>query len=262
MVPTVAPIEPDRLPVAFALRGLDVAPEILRFNEPAHDGIGELAETIFAAGVLQPLTVRQGRGTEHPAMVLDGRRRLLALACLLEAGRLADDYPVSCFVETDVARQAAATVLTNTAVPVHVADVIVAIGKMLKAKLAVPAIAGALGYGELEARRLAAFSELHPKALEALKAGRCSLRQAKLLARLPGRAAQGEIAEAALGGYLRRPWWPSLPSPRHLFERPQPRSHSQHQSERPCRSFPALDSGRERADPGSGLPMIPQVLRP
>lgn len=183
-----------------------MAPENLRFAEPPDDGIGELAETIFAAGVLQPLTVRPGRGLERPAMVLDGRRRLLALRALLETGRIADDYRVSAFVETDAARQAAAVVLTNTAVPVHVADVIIAIGKMLKAKLTVPAIAGALGYGELEVRRLAALSELHPKALEALKAGRCSLRQAKLLARLPDRVTQGEIAEAALNGFGFQEW--------------------------------------------------------
>ena len=37
-------------------------------------------------------------------------------------------------------------VLTNTAVPVHVADIIVAIGKMTKAKLTPAVIAGALGY--------------------------------------------------------------------------------------------------------------------
>jgi ParB family chromosome partitioning protein len=206
VAPSVEPVAPDRLPVAFALRDLTVAPENLRFDEPADEGIGELAETIFAAGVLQPLTVRLGRGQEHAAMVLDGRRRLLALGVLLEAGRIAGDYPVSCFVETDVARQAAAVVLTNTAVPVHLADVIVAIGKMLKAKLTIPAISGALGYGQIEIRRLAALSELHPKALEALKAGRCSLRQAKLLARLTDRQAQAEIAEAALGGFGFQEW--------------------------------------------------------
>ena len=206
VAPTVDPVAPDRLPMAYALRDLAVAPENLRFAEPPDDGIGELAETIFAAGVLQPLTVRPGRGAEKPAMVLDGRRRLLALQVLLEAGRIADAYPVSAFVETDLARQAAAVVLTNTAVPVHLADVIVAIGKMLKAKLTIPAIAGALGYGEVDIRRLAALSGLHPKALEALKAGRCSLRQAKLLARLPDRAVQGEIAEAALSGFGFQEW--------------------------------------------------------
>lgn len=206
VAPTAAPVTPERLPVAFALRDLAVAPENLRFSEPADDGIGELAETIFAAGVLQPLTVRPGRGREAAAMVLDGRRRLLALQALLTAERIAADYPVSCFVETDRARQAAAVVLTNTAVPVHLADVIVAIGKMLKAKLTVPAIAGALGYGDVDVRRLAALAELHPSALEALKSGRCSLRQAKLLARLSDRAVQGEIAEAALNGFGFQEW--------------------------------------------------------
>jgi len=206
VAPTVEPMTPDRMPIAYALRDLDIAPENLRFAEPPDDGIGELAETIFAAGVLQPLTVRPGRGQEKPAMVLDGRRRLLALQALLAAGRIADDYAVSAFVETDVGRQAAAVILTNTAAPVHLADVIVAIGKMLKAKLTVPAISAALGYGELEVRRLAALSDLHPKALEALKAGRCSLRQAKLLARLPDRDTQGQIAEAALNGFGFQEW--------------------------------------------------------
>lgn len=139
-------------------------------------------------------------------MALDGRRRLLALQLLLAAGRIADDYPVSCFVETDAARQAAAVLLTNTAVPVHVADVIAAIGKMLKSKLTVTSIARELGYAELEVRRLGALSELHPKALEALKIGRCTLRQAKLLARLRDPEAQREIAQKALDGFGFQEW--------------------------------------------------------
>lgn len=202
----MAPTAPDRLPVAFTLGDLAVAPENLRYADAPDDGVPELAEAIFAAGVLQPLTVRPGRASEAPAMVLDGRRRLLALGTLLAAGRIASDYPVSCFVETDPARQAAAIVLTNTAVPVHPADVIVAIGRMLKAKLTMSAVAGALGYSVLDVRRLAALSALHPKALAALKAGRCSLRQARLLARLSDRAAQGEIAEAALNGHGFQEW--------------------------------------------------------
>lgn len=201
-----APTPADRIPVAYPLRDLAVAPENLRYDEPADEGIGELADTIFAAGLLQPLTVRPGRGQEHAAMVLDGRRRLLALGALLADGQVGDDYPVSCFVETDLARQAAAVVLTNTAVPVHPADVIAAIGKMLKAKLTVAAVAGALGYGEVEIRRLAALSALPAKALEALRAGRITLRQAKLLARLPDAAVQSEIAEAALNGFGFQEW--------------------------------------------------------
>lgn len=205
-VAPVAAAVTERLPQTFALRDLDVAPENMRYGEPADDEIPELAETIFAAGVLQPLTVRPGRKSEKPGMALDGRRRWLALQLLLEAGRITHDYPVSCFVETDPARQAAAVVLTNTAVPVHVADIIVAIGKMTKAKLTPPVIAGALGYAEIDVRRLMALAELHPKALEALKGGRMTLKQARLVARLPSRKEQGEIAEAVLNGFGFQEW--------------------------------------------------------
>jgi len=196
----------ERLPKIFPLRDLDVAPENMRHGEPPDDEIPELAETILAAGVLQPLTVRPGKRKERPGMALDGRRRWLALQVLLEAGRITDEYPVSCFVETDPARQAAAVVLTNTAVPVHVADIIVAIGKMTKAKLTPPVIAAALGYAEIDVRRLMALAELHPKALEALKGGRMSLKQARLVARLPNRKEQGEIAEAVLSGFGFQEW--------------------------------------------------------
>lgn len=196
----------ERAPVTFALRDLAVAPENMRFHEPPDDEIPELAETILAAGVLQPLTVRPGRRKEKSGMALDGRRRWLALQTLLDAGRITDAYPVPAFVETDPARQAAAIVLTNKHVPVHPADVIVAIGKMLKARLAPGAIAAALGFAELEVRRLAALADLHPKAIEALRGGRLNLRQARLLARLPDRKEQGEIAEAALKGMGFQEW--------------------------------------------------------
>lgn len=203
-VPTPAP--EARLPLTVPLRDLAVAPENLRFGEPPDDGIPQLAETILAAGLLQPLTVRPGRRREARWMVLDGRRRWLALTALLADGRIGEDFGVSAFVEADRARQAAAVVLTNTGVPVHVADVIAAIGRMLKAKLTVEAVAAALGYEEVEVRRLAALAGLHPKALEALKAGRVSLRQARLLARLPDRKEQGELAQATLDGYAFPEW--------------------------------------------------------
>lgn len=197
--PAAAP--PERVRKTYPLRDLGVAPENMRFGEPADEEVPQLAATIKAAGLLQPLTVRPGRRKEKPAMALDGRRRLLALEILLAAGDIDGDYPVDVFEETDPARQAAAVLLTNTAVPVHVADVIVSIGRMLKARLTPPVIAGALGYAEVDVRRLAALSALAPKALQALRQGRINLRQAKLLARLPDKATQAELAEVALKGH-------------------------------------------------------------
>ena len=183
------------------LGDLGVARENLRHGEPPDDDIPTLAATLKAAGQLQPVTVRPGRGRkEEKWMALDGRRRRLALGLLVEAGDIDADYPVKAYVETDPARQAAAVLLTNTAVPVHVADVIAAVGRMLKTRLTVAAIARALGYAEIEIRRLAALADLPPAALQALKIGRMTLKQARLLARLPDKAERAAMAEAALEG--------------------------------------------------------------
>ena len=212
LVPVITPAVHSAVVAAREARtvrlgDLGIARENLRFNEPPDDDIPTLAATMRAAGQLQPLTVRPGRGKKEEAwMALDGRRRRLALGLLLEAGEIDEDYPVDVFVETDPARQAAAVLLTNTAVPVHVADVIGAIGRMLKSKLTVEVIARALGYAEIEIKRLAALSGLPSRGLAALKTGRITLKQAKLLARLPDKAEQVELAQMALDGHGFQDW--------------------------------------------------------
>lgn len=196
----------ERRQVAVRLADIDIAPENLRYGEAADDQVPQLAATIKAAGLLQYPTARPGRKGEAAWMLLDGRRRLLALRLLREAGDIGEDYPVRLYVETDKARQAAAVVLTNTAAPVHVADVIAAIGRMLKARLGVAEIAFALGYAEIEIRRLAALSSLPGEAIDALKLGRLNLKQARLLARLNSREEQRELARAALDGQGFQEW--------------------------------------------------------
>ena len=189
------------------LGDIGIAPENMRFNEPPDDDIPTLAATLKAAGKLQRLTVRPGRGKKEETWVaLDGRRRRLALGLLIDAGDIDEDYPVTVCVETDPARQAAAVLLTNMAVPVHVADIIAAIGRMLKSKLTVSSIARALGYPELDIKRLAALAGLPPEALAALRAGRLTLKQAKLLTRLPDKVEQAELAQAALDGHGFQDW--------------------------------------------------------
>lgn len=213
LVPVITPLDDtpavvvERQERTVRLGDLGIAPENLRFNEPPDDDIATLAATIRAAGQLQRLTVRPGRSKkEQPWMALDGRRRRLALGLLREAGVIDDDYPVTVYVETDPARQAAALLLTNTAAPVHVADVIVAIGRMLKTRLTLPVITRALGYAEIEIKRLAALAALPPVAIGALKAGRMTLKQARLLARLSNPEEQAEIAEVALSGHGFQDW--------------------------------------------------------
>lgn len=186
-----------------ALDQVDIAPENLRAAEPADADIAELANTISAAGLLYPLLVRPGRKGEPPFMALDGRRRLLALRALAENGRIAPSYGVKVEVARDKALQAAAIVVSNTQrAPVHVADVIVAIGKLKSLKMTASKIAAALGYAEIEVKRLQCLAGLPTPALEALRAGRISLRTAKLLARVSDPEVLKRFADNAAAGYL------------------------------------------------------------
>jgi len=195
---------PERPTQIFVpLCDLGIAPENIRAKEPADADIPQLAETIAVADILVALCVRPGRKGEKPFMALDGRRRKFGLDLLLEQGRVDASHPVRCDLFTTKAGEAAALVLTNAErCPVHVADVIVAIGKMGKSKMAPGEIAKALGYDEVEIRRLSALASLNAKAIKALKLGKITLKQARQLARISDPKEQGDLAQAALDGYL------------------------------------------------------------
>lgn len=198
---TALPTAMSRIQVRLGDLGL--AKENLRFHEPADDGIPQLAETLLAAGVVIPPIVRLGRKGEQAHMALDGRRRRFGLILLRDRGDIDDDYLVECLLAETPAQQAAAILLPNTEhAPVHIADVIIAIGKLRKAKMDTRAISAALGYAELEIKRLEALAGVHPKVLTALRNGRLTLKQVRLFARLPNKARQAEIAQTALDGHF------------------------------------------------------------
>ena len=196
-----APVPMARIQVRLGDLGL--AKENLRYAEPADEGVPQLADTILAAGVVIAPIVRAGRKGEEPFVALDGRRRRLGLLLLRDRGDITDDYEVECLLAETKAQQAAAIVLPNTEhAPVHVADVIVAIGRLRKAKMDTSAIAKALGYAELEIKRLEALAAVHPSVLTALRKGKLTLKQVRLFARITDKKQQAEIAQTALDGYF------------------------------------------------------------
>ncbi len=200
-VPAVPPTPMTSIKVRLGDLGL--APENVRFKEPADDGVPQLAETILAAGVVIPPIVRPGRKGEQRFMALDGRRRRLGLLLLRERGDLTDDYEIDCLLAETKAQQVAGVMLPATEhAPVHIADVITAIGKLRKTKLDTGAIAAALGYAELEIKRLEALAAVHPNVLKALRAGKLTLKQVRLFARIGDKKQQAEIAQTALDGYF------------------------------------------------------------
>jgi ParB family chromosome partitioning protein len=174
---------------------IGIAPENLRAKHEADDGIGRLADTIRACGVIIPLLVRAGDPKEaKPTMALDGRRRLLALQILLDAGDIAPDYQVPVIVSEGREANAAAAYLANTErVPVHIADVITAIAVLRRRKFPIPGIAAALAYDELEVRRLLALSELDGAVIGALREGAITLKIARMMTRIPDKAKQREL---------------------------------------------------------------------
>ncbi|MGC1301986.1 MAG: chromosome partitioning protein ParB [Caulobacteraceae bacterium] len=189
--------------IEVRLGDLGLAKENLRYAEPADDDVPQLADTVAAAGVVIPPIVRAGRRGEQPYMALDGRRRRMALLLLKERGVIGDDYVVECKLAVTKAQQAAAILLPNTEhAPVHIADVIIAIGRLRKARMDTAAISRALGYAELEIKRLEALSAVHTNVLKALRQGRLTLKQVRLFARIDDKKRQAEIAQTALDGHF------------------------------------------------------------
>jgi ParB family chromosome partitioning protein len=177
------------------------AQENMRFGEPADDDIPELADSLLAAGNVTSILVRPGKAGEKPFMALDGRRRLYGVDYLIANNRADDTFRLKIEVLTDPIAIQQAILLPNThrRAP-HVVDTIVAIGKMRSAKMTDKKIADAMGYEDLDVRRLGALADLHPDVLQAMRDNNINMRDARMLARVEDRAVQAEYAAQAQAG--------------------------------------------------------------
>jgi ParB family chromosome partitioning protein len=194
---------PTLTKIRIRLSQFGLARENLRYDEPADDGVPQLADTIAAAGVIVPPIVRPGRRGELEYMALDGRRRRMALLLLVDRGAITPDYAFDVFLVVDKAAQAAAIVLPNAEhAPAHVATVIAAIGTFRKARMTTGFIAASLGYSELEIKRLEALAGVHPSVLAALRQGKLTLKQVRGFARIPDQQQQAQLAQTALDGHF------------------------------------------------------------
>jgi len=186
-----------------ALNTLAIAPENVRANLPADAGIPQLWQTIKAAGLLYGMLVRPGKKGEADHMILDGRRRFLAYSHGVEIGDIPADQPVKVQIETDKNRQLAATLLTASETePTHLVDIIKTIRVLRDRKMKPAAIAEALGYEKIQIDRWGALATLSDDALEALRAGKITFKQATLLTRVTDADTQAALVEQARNGSL------------------------------------------------------------
>jgi ParB family chromosome partitioning protein len=194
--------------IMIQVKNLAVAPENPRYGETADEKVAALGQTILAAGNLDAILVREATKAEMPNggyMILAGRRRYLGVIDQIEKGNATDQFSLKAEVMTDKKSQAAALLLTNTErMGMHSADVITAIGKMRKNRMNLKQISEAIGYDELEVKRLSALSDLPPSILKALKDDKIKLSVARQIARIKDKSALKEVEQIVADG---EPLW-------------------------------------------------------
>jgi len=133
------------------------------------DGIDQLAASIHALGLLQPLTVVPGAGQAH--YVVDGNRRLAALRTLACDGRIRTDAPVA-VIECDAtdARERGLAANINQS-RMHQADEYRAFHALRQEGMDEAAIAARFGIEPVRIRRMLALGQLADEVLDSWGAG-------------------------------------------------------------------------------------------
>ena len=99
-----------------------VAPDAINARAQTKDGLDELAASIQAKGIIQPLSVRPADGDKYE--VIDGRRRYQALAKLVKSKHLSKnfDVPVSVRNEDDASALETSLMANTVRLPMHPVD--------------------------------------------------------------------------------------------------------------------------------------------
>jgi ParB family chromosome partitioning protein len=158
----------------------------------ADTGLAELAASIAAHGLLQSLVVRKDR--QGKFAVVAGRRRLLALASLAEAGTIAADVPVPCQV---IAGDANATEisLAENAVreQMHPADEFDAFLALIEGGMRAADIAARFGVTETVVRQRLRLARVSPVIIAAYREGKIAMAHVVAFAVTDDHAAQERV---------------------------------------------------------------------
>lgn len=166
------------------------------------DGIGELAASILAQGLLQSLVVKEIAGGKYA--VSAGGRRLRALRLLAKNGDIDKAMPIPCVI-VPADKAAEASLAENVVrLNMHPADEIEAFARLCDAGEGPEAIGARFGVGGVHVARRLKLARVSPKLLAAFRNGELDLDQLSALAFSDDHAAQ----EAAFYG---APDWARTP---------------------------------------------------
>lgn len=168
------------------------------------EGIDELAASIAAKGLIQPLAVRAGDGGKFE--VIDGRRRFMALQKLVKDGAMKRTEGVPVLERDDDDTEALETsLMANTVrLPMHPVDQHIVFDRLVSQGKSEAEIAARFGIGERIVKQHLALGRLAPSIRDAWKKDKISPDVAKAFARHGNVEVQEAICEKLRkdhGGY-------------------------------------------------------------
>lgn len=186
----------------IALSKLVPSPENVRRTN-SQVGVGELADSIDAHGLIQNLTVR--KGAKGKFEVVAGARRLAALRLLVKEGRFQNNTEIPCHVldgQSDTEISLAENMMRER---MHPVDEIEAFRKLNDDGMTPEAIGDRFGISHMTVRRRLKLAHLSPRILEAMRADEITQQQAEALALSDDHAAQEAAWFSTEYGWQRQP---------------------------------------------------------
>ncbi len=179
-----------------------VAADAINARAASKEGIDELAASIAAKGLIQALAVRLAdsgpvRGGERYE-VIDGRRRLQALASLVKAKKLAKDAPIPCLVRNEDDAEALETsLMANTVrLPMHPVDQHHVFARLAEQGAGEADIAARFGIAEKTVKQHLALGRLADPVRAAWRKGKIDAKTAQAFAVHPDPAVQAATLES------------------------------------------------------------------
>jgi ParB family transcriptional regulator, chromosome partitioning protein len=158
----------------------------------ADTGLAELAASIAAHGLLQSLVVRKDRKGKFA--VVAGRRRLLALASLADAGTVAADVPVPCRIIAEDANATEISLAENAVrEQMHPADEFDAFHALIEGGMRAADIAARFGVTETVVRQRLRLARVSPVVIAAYREGKIAMAHVIAFAVTDDHAAQERV---------------------------------------------------------------------
>lgn len=175
-----------------------IASDEINARGATKDGLEELAASILAKGIIQPLAVRPADAGCYE--VIDGRRRFQAIAKLVRAKKMAKSYAVPVIVRNEDDADALETSLAANIVrlPMHPVDQHAVFSRLSAQGRSDAEIASRFGIQERTVRQQRALGELAPEVRNAWRKGDISDDVARAFTVNPNQELQAEVLKRVL----------------------------------------------------------------